>query len=210
MVIIDNTEGFRAYQRYLAIKLHFTTDYDFFKYAGKSKSASVNAFEKRKDVFFFRKMERRYSDEELTDYFVANFVENTTGRWIGELASLHAEKVYDKWKKKIDSFSYMFREDMIKIKDYAPTNFLSTNVSDMWQVDELNSHPEVLRMYLGGHLNIESMVAANRVLGYIKIWDNTIAEDFIWPDVAKRLKKYDGFLKLDGKVIKSIMKEVFV
>ena len=210
MVIIDNTEGFRAYQRYLAIKLHFTTDYDFFKYAGKSKSTSVNAFEKRKDVFFFRKMERRYSDEELTDYFVANFVENTTGRWIGELASLHAEKVYDKWKKKIDSFSYMFREDMIKIKDYAPTNFLSTNVSDMWQVDELNSHPEVLRMYLGGHLNIESMVAANRVLGYIKVWDNTIAEDFIWPDVAKSLKKYDGFLKLDGKVIKSIMKEVFV
>jgi len=198
-------EGFRAYQRYLALKLHFTTDYDFFKYAGKSKSASENTFEKRKDVFFFRKMERRYSDEELTNYFVANFVENTTGRWIGELASLQAEKTYDKWKKKIDSFSYMFREDMSKIKDSAPTN-----VSGMWQVDESNSHPEVLRMYLGGHLNIESMVAANRVLGYIKIWDNTIAETFIWPDVAKSLKKYDGFLKLDEKKIKSIMKDIFV
>ena len=155
-------------------------------------------------------MERRYSDEELTNYFVANFVENTTGRWIGELASLQSEKIYDTWKKKLDSFSYIFREDMTKIKDYAPTNFLSTNVSDMWQVDELNSHPEVLCMYLGGKLNIESMVAANRVLGYIKVWDNTIAEDFIWPDVAKSFKNYDGFLKLDSKNIKSIMKEIFV
>jgi len=198
-------EGYRAYQRYLAIKLHFTTDYDFFKYAGKSKSGSLNAFEKRKDVFFFQKIERRFSDNELTDYLVANFIENATGRWIGELANLQSERIYDKWKKKMDSFSYIFREDMNKIKDAAPTN-----VSDMWQVDDTNSHPEVLRMYLGGHLNIESMIAANRVLGYIKVWDNTIVEDFIWSDVAKSFKKYDGFLKLDSKNIKSIMKEIFV
>jgi hypothetical protein len=87
-------EGLRSYQKYLAIKLHFTTDYDYFKYGGKSRSASASSFEKRKDVIFFRRIERRYSDEELTDYFVANFVEDSTSRWIGDLSSLNRGTVY--------------------------------------------------------------------------------------------------------------------
>jgi len=206
-------EGLRAYQKYLAIKLHFTTDYDYFKYGGKSKSASPSSFEKRKDVFFFRKIERRYSDEELTEYFVANFVSKNTGRWIGELASLQSERVYDQWKKRMESFSYLFKEDMEKIKEQANTCFLSTNPADMWTVDNdthHNMHPEVLCMYLGNKISLESLIAANRVLKFVPIWDRTIGEDFIWPDISKSIKKYDAFLRLDEKNLRNIMKEVFI
>jgi hypothetical protein len=199
-------EGLRAYQKYLAIKLHFTTDYDYFKYGGKSRSASPSSFEKRKDVFFFRKIERRYSDEELTDYFVANFVSKSTGRWIGELSSIQSEKTYDQWKKMIESFSYLFKQDMEKIKD----NSQFTNPSDMWTVDNSNMHPEVLRLFLGNKVSLESMVGANRVLKFVSLWDRTITENFIWPDISKNIKKYDVFLKIDEKNIRKIMKEVFI
>ena len=195
-------EGLRSYQKYLAIKLHFTTDYDYFKYGGKSRSASASSFEKRKDVIFFRRIERRYSDEELTDYFVANFVEDSTSRWIGDLSSLKSEKTYAAWKRKIESFGYGFKNEMISLRD------ISDNPANLWRV-ESNQHPKVLQLYLASKLSIESMLATNRVLKYIPMWDKKIEEQFIWPDISKRLKKYDSFLRLDTNKIKQIMKEVF-
>jgi len=194
-------EGLRAYQKYLAIKLHFTSDYDYFKYGGKSRSAA-SSFEKRKDVLFFRKIERRFSDEELTDYFVANFVEDSTSRWIGELSSLKSEKTYAAWKRKMESFTYEFKNEMISLRD------ISDDPASLWRV-ESNQHPKVLQLYLANKLSIESMLASNRVLKYIPMWDKNIEEHFIWPDVSKRLKKYDGFLRLDISKIKEAMKEVF-
>ena len=76
-------EGMKAYQRYQALRLHFTTDYDFIKYGGKIRQISAESFMKRKDIFFFQRLERRYKDEELTEYFVANFVSRSGVKWIG-------------------------------------------------------------------------------------------------------------------------------
>ena len=41
---------FEAYKHYLALKLHFSSDYDYFKYNGKT-NATQQSFEKRKDRF---------------------------------------------------------------------------------------------------------------------------------------------------------------
>ena len=62
-------EGYEAYKKYLAIKLHFTKDeFDFFRYGGTTK-AKFETFTKRNDRYFFVKAARKYGDE-LTDYFV--------------------------------------------------------------------------------------------------------------------------------------------
>jgi len=45
-------EGLNAYSTYLAIRNHFKTNYDYFKYRGKLK-VSETSFLKRKDKFFF-------------------------------------------------------------------------------------------------------------------------------------------------------------
>jgi len=85
---------------------------------------------------------------------------------------------------------------------------ISDDPASLWRV-ESNQHPKVLQLYLANKLSIESMLATNRVLKYIPMWDKNIEEQFIWPDVSKRLKKYDGFLKLELSKIKHVMKEVF-
>ena len=41
-------EGFKAYKLYLAVKNHFTTSYDYFKYNGKV-NAKEDSFLKRRD-----------------------------------------------------------------------------------------------------------------------------------------------------------------
>jgi hypothetical protein len=106
----------------------------------------------------------------------------------------------------MESFSYLFKQDMEKIKD----NSQFTNPSDMWTVDNSNMHPEVLRLFLGNKVSLESMVGANRVLKFVSLWDRTITENFIWPDISKNIKKYDAFLRIDEKNIRKIMKEVFI
>ena len=48
--------GYETFALYNSLKLHFTKDsFDFFKYGGKSR-ISVNAFENRKDKWFFYKI----------------------------------------------------------------------------------------------------------------------------------------------------------
>jgi len=66
---------FETYQSYLSMKSHFTNQkYDFFRYGGKSR-ATMSSFNKRKDKYWFEKTSRKYSDDEIVNFF---FQENVT------------------------------------------------------------------------------------------------------------------------------------
>ena len=58
---------FDAYRCYLSLKNHFTKDhYDYLKYRGKTR-ATVQAFYKRKDRFWFEKFARQKNDKEVEE-----------------------------------------------------------------------------------------------------------------------------------------------
>ena len=57
----------------LALKLHFSSDYDYFKYNGKT-NATQQSFEKRKDRFRFSKLARKLEDPLLIEFFVSNII----------------------------------------------------------------------------------------------------------------------------------------
>ena len=72
-------DAFQVYKYYLALKLHFTTDkYDVIKQRGKVR-ASRQAFAKRNDLFSINKIAKNYSDEEVANFLIANFVSGD--RW---------------------------------------------------------------------------------------------------------------------------------
>ena len=88
-------EGFAAYAIYNSLHLHFTSkSYDYFKYNGKT-NVSKDTFLKRKDKYKFHKFARKYSLDELRDFFVANFIEGNVN-WVGELDSEEGETNYKK------------------------------------------------------------------------------------------------------------------
>ena len=74
------TEGFEAYKTYLALKRHFTSDYNYFKYNGKIR-ASEESFLRRNDRFFFRKLSKKYNKEELVDFYVSNFIISNNSKY---------------------------------------------------------------------------------------------------------------------------------
>ena len=137
-----------AYKCYLAMKNHFTKDnYDYIKYRGKVR-ATNQAFYKRKDRFWFEKFARQKSDKEVEDFFVANFTScsDPESLWIGEMIK-DGEGRYQDWQKKVQSLSYVFKEE-------AENLFSDNKVNDVF--DCSSGHPPILKSYLGGFTSLET------------------------------------------------------
>jgi len=195
-------EGMKAYNRYQALKLHFTSDYDFIKYSGKVRKISEESFLKRKDQYLFRKLERKYSDEDLTNFFVANFVSNAGVRWVGEMNGPESEKVYLNWQKRIEDFSYYLKQDLETILDEC-----NNSVSRILLVEK--THPVLLKMYMAGKVTAETVIAFDIAFDILNKWNEEINDPIVWPEFHRQLSKYRPFVKADKADIKKVMREVF-
>ena len=187
-----------AYRCYLALKNHFTKDhYDYHKYRGKTR-ATNQAFYKRKDRFWFEKFARQIDDKEVVDFFVQNFVYSTDPgtMWIGEMIK-EGEGRYQEWKKKTQSLSYVFKEEV-------NTLFNNKKVDEVFDCSE--GHPPIFKSYLGGNTSLETLVICDRVLEYRKDWDKKLT-DPVWETVSRKIKKYSPFLNIDVPRYKKILKE---
>ena len=190
---------FDAYRCYLSLKNHFTKDhYDYIKYRGKT-SATQQAFYKRKDRFWFEKFARQKDDKEVVDFFVSNFVYSTDPgtMWIGEMIK-DGEGRYQEWKKKTQSLSYVFKEDVSNL-------FSDKNVDDVF--DCSRGHPPILKSYLGKKTSLETLVICDRILEYRKDWDKKL-NDPVWETVSLKIKKYSPFLNIDVPHYKKILQQV--
>ena len=187
--------GFEVYKTYLAIKLHFTKDdYNYFTFNGKSR-ASESSFEKRKDRYFFKKLATKFDRDTILQFFVSHFVENSS-TWIGDI-SVYNSSTYNNWKKKIQSMTFMFENDIDYLIDIC-------SFEDIFDCKSGN-HPILLQAYLGERVTLESMVILNSLVKYIPDFNKKINEPVVWPEVRKKVVKYEPFLSIDKNKYKSIL-----
>ena len=192
---------FDAYRCYLSLKNHFTKDhYDYHKYRGKTR-ATVQAFYKRKDRFWFEKFARQKNDKEVEEFFVSNFIYSTdpATMWIGEMIK-EGEGRYTEWKKKVQSLSYIFKEEVENV-------FEDQKVDDVFDCSK--GHPSILKSYLGGDTSLETMVICDIIFGYGKDFDKRL-NDPVWETVSRKIKKYKPFLNINVPRYKKILKEVVI
>lgn len=190
---------FDAYRTYLSLKNHFTKDkYDYHKYCGKSR-ATVQSFYKRKDRFWFEKVTRQKNEKEVVDFFVANFVASSdpSSLWIGEIIR-EGDTRYNEWRKKVQSLSYIFKEEVCAI-------FNSKNFDEMFKIVG-NRHPQILKEHLQGNLSLESMLVLDKILNYRVEFDKKL-NDPVWQLTSMKLKKYSPFLNIDVFRFRKILKE---
>ena len=191
---------FDAYKCYLSLKNHFTKDsYDYHKYCGKSR-ATVQSFYKRKDRFWFEKLARNKDDKEVVDFFVSNFITCTdpSKLWIGEMIR-EGEDRYVAWKKRNQSLSYVFKEEIESI-------FADNNFDSMFSMDG-SRHPQILKEYLRNNISIETMVILDNILGFRNEFNKKL-QDPVWQTVSMRMKKYSPFLHIDVFRYKKVLKEI--
>ena len=190
-----------AYRCYLALKNHFTKEkYDYHKYRGKVR-ATNKAFYKRKDRFWFEKFARQKDDKEVEEFFVSNFVYTTDPgtMWIGEMIK-EGEDRYIDWKKKIQSLSYIFKEEVNSL-------FEQNTLNEVFDCSK--GHPPILKSYLGGNTSLETLVICDKILGYRENFDKKL-NDPVWETVSRKIKKYDPFINIDVPNYKKILQKVIL
>ena len=188
-----------AYKCYLSLKNHFTKDkYDYHKYCGKTR-ATVQSFYKRKDRFWFEKLARNKSDEEVVNFFVSNFVMCTdpSKLWIGELIR-EGETRYEQWKKRTQSLSYIFREETQSL-------FENQKIDEVFDCSK--GHPPILKNFLSGNISPETMVIYDKIFLFGKDFDMKL-QDPVWETVSIKLKKYSPFLNIDVLRYRKLLKEI--
>ena len=190
---------FETYQSYLSMKSHFTNrKYDFFRCGGKSR-ATMSSFNKRKDKYWFEKTSRKYSDEQIVDFLLANFVttDNPKNLWIGEIIN-SGERTYAEWTKRQQSISYIFKEESNKLLE-------ENQLQELFEC--CKGHPLILKRFLGGDISLETFVIFDIIFSFSEKFDEKLL-DPVWETVSMKIRKYKPFLSINVSNFKKILREL--
>ena len=196
--------GFEVYKVYLAIKLHFTSknqSYNYHRHAGKT-TARLATFTKRRDRYIFHKLSRTYSDTNIADYFVSNFIANTN-LWVGDIIGKSGDENYKSWTRRIESLHYYYEQDI---------EYILSMVTDKLSFDNLftsktGQHPPIVKYLLSKKINIETLIILDDILRFSKRLNRTIKEKVIWPKLYERMIRYKPFLKYNITKFKMTLKK---
>lgn len=193
--------GYEAFGIYNALKLHFTQEsYDYFKYNGKT-NVSLSSFENRKDKWHFTKLSKKFNSKDDLVFFIVSNLVNNDKLWIGDLLNDEADSQHLKRKKVIQSFSYIFENDCVKL--FSETK----NPNDLLVVDQ-GKHPKLLTSYMRKEIEIETMCSLNSILNFFPMWTQKIEDTIIWPSHRMKVLKYNDFLNKDQTKNKIILRKI--
>ena len=181
------------------MKSHFTNrKYDFFRYGGKSR-ATMTSFNKRKDKYWFEKTSRKYSDGEIVDFLLANFVttDNPKNLWIGEIIN-SGERTYADWMRRKQSISYLFKEESEKLLE-------NNNLAELFECGK--GHPIILKRFLGGDISLETFVIYDIIFSFSEKFDEKLL-DPVWETVSMKIRKYKPFLNINVFNFKKILRKI--
>lgn len=184
MSLYSTKDAFALYQYYVALKQHFTTSYDFFKYNGKVR-LNASSFETRKDKFFFYKLTKHDSPKEK---ILANLV-NDPKVWIGDIAdSEKCDTIYTDWVARQQRLRYAFKTDLSELDDDFDSEFRVVN----------GQHPHVLKVYLMKRISLETLVILDDLLSCFKYWDKKVSDNIVYPNINNSVSKYRPFVHKEG------------
>ena len=190
---------FETYRTYLSMKSHFTNPkYDFVKYGGKSR-ATMTSFNKRKDKYWFEKTSRKYSDQEIVDFLLSNFINATNPQnlWIGEIIN-SGERTYAEWMKRQQSLTYLFKEQLNEL-------LLENNLDEVFNCSK--GHPLLLKRYLGGEISLETLTILEKVFSFVENFNKKLT-DPVWETVSMKINKYKPFLNINVFQFKKVLREI--
>jgi hypothetical protein len=191
----DENTGFAAFALYNALHLHFTSNsYDYFKYNGKT-NVSKDSFSRRKDKFHFYKLSRRYSLDQLREFYVANWIDSDF-TWVGNVSGAEGEEVYKKWQKRNQSLTYNFEQDIIHLFE-----------TENWLKVKSGQYPYLLEESMRNNINVETLCILNDIMGFFPMWMEKISDNLIWPVYKLKCERYTPFIKYDKEKFKTILKE---
>ena len=180
-------EPYDAYKIHVAIKEHFWSKYDMEKwpYAFKDKYKWGNAisipyriFENKQGMIpMFNMVCDLWKKNEFIAMSVANAVNGC--KKCGMPYGLESQQVFKEWVARRDRIGYQLGQDLKTIVN-AEEKLMGTNTD----------HPVEIRLLLGKHIKIESVVILNQILPIV----DDYTRDLIIGDTCLLIKRYAPFL----------------
>jgi len=178
-------DGLKAFKYFQSIKLHFTTEkYDVFETRGRI-NCSRETFNKRRDKLLYEKLANKFpTDAELIQFLVANVAYGH----MNVVYSNESDQYYQTWKLRKESITRLFEIDCKTIEEFTE----DTGVKDIYDIGD--GYPMLLKLYLGGHITLESMVILQDFTDYLSKWEPII---MLWHDHFLTIRKCTKFVKYD-------------
>ena len=188
--------GYTAYQIYLSLKLHFTSDsYDATKYGFKT-SSNESTFTRRKDRFFFERIARKYKEPEVViEYFTANFLAGV--KWIGDMK----EENYSNYVKRMESLSYEFENDLRTLYEQCDS------------FDRICTSPILFDCLLAEEISIETIAIIDILVNNLRRLKKDIRDPLgVYTEQIEKILKYKLLLSrrnMPTKKLVNTVKKVF-
>lgn len=187
-------EAFELYQYYLAVKRHFTSNYDFFKYNGKVK-VSETSFDTRKDKFSFYRLTRQHNAK---DIILANLMVDPN-MWIGKLVEPDKITIGKEFTKRKQSMTYSFKNDLSLLDDEYDQNLIVVD----------GQHPKIVSKYLAGQIDISTLIIIEDFSKCFQYWNDNISDPVIWPELNKKCENVKLFFEYDRKAMRKVLVDRF-
>lgn len=194
MSVYNTNEAYEVYTTYLAMKRHFTSSYDYFKYNGKI-NASPKSFETRRDRFHFFKLSKK---KNWKDLLLVNLVHDPK-MWIGKMLDTEADQRLLEWQKRQQAFAYHFEQDIKKLDYNFNANFKVSG--GQW--------PPLVKMYNQGEISLDTLTALTQLVPCESYWNENVKDSIVFPDVMNTVAKYRPWLTLDEAKLKKIIQKNF-
>lgn len=216
MIIMSSKkmDDFDAYATYIAMKSHFQGDYDYVKYKGKV-AVKKDSFYRRKDKKTFEELARKFNKKELEQFLLAAFLNVTDSgnlalarnefMWTGNLLDEDTLSAYSVWRKRVQSLSYIFKNDVDKILASAIENELS--------FDEIlksvnGEYPLIMQLERRGDISLETLIVFENIFKFLdKV---KIKETTYWPMYKMKCKKYASFLTINNEHYMDILRNIML
>ena len=173
-----------VYNKYRAIKQHFTSGYDYFKYHGKFRNADLN---KRNDAWVFTNLARALQDKDVEGFFVAHMLENPN-MWVGEMTR---SEIFPNYKKKMLQLKQYFKEDVRTILAFCEREGIE--FEDVFKINA-ETYPTIIKLVKQGYIQLETYILFNRMMNLQPHYDKHYEGNIMMEDFSKLVRNYAPFL----------------
>ena len=183
--------GYEAFTVHNAVNLHFNGTYDCFKYNFKT-NVTQKTYWGRPDKFQLTKIGKRFKTrDDIALYFAAHQVAGN--KYSSDM--VRDEDTYTAFLKKIDSLSYVFRNELEEISDVKFDTLLEIE----------DTYPRIVHLHLEGTVSLETLCIINRLTGFISTSNEQITDTILSPDLFKKLSNFQSFLTFDSDKMHKII-----
>lgn len=187
-------KAYKAYKLYMAAKLHYTSDTYNAAIANGRVRGSRKAFSSRNDQPLFLKFANRFENEQdMVQCLIANFAYGNADVIYNDS---EAERNYKEWIKRKQSIHALVNRDFDIILLHAQKEKLDYNSVFRFNND---MYPELLKLFLGNAVTLETMVVIENIDPYLKHWNQHM--NFLWESERRRIAKSSSFVKFSSEKV---------